>query len=298
MLSNLVVDKIQEILGNKYRIYLSNAFARKFTNAVNKDINYQTFDEYAEIIPGVFTMMPTSYNVAPFLSYNTSYELSLWCPLDNVKVDANGVIIDEVPHNVYDDLETLRTTLSNTTIAFSDTIRGKMTFSEPVAGTSIDNTGAYKRVVVSVRGLINLTDKGNYGSDTVIKIGLVPTGSTEPIFYEMKGITSRSFGTTNDGITSQEQGKQLPDTDAQSSGNSFTFSYDNYEDSTNPVLAFFYDIACGKIVNEKGFELPLQIYFKGTLKTQWNAIIDVDFQLPQGESGIDSIKVSAVRIGE
>ena len=296
MLSEKVLIKLQAVLGDKYQRSLGNAFSRKFTNPDNNDINFQAFESLENITPAVFTMQPANYNVAPFMSYNTNWELQFWCAIDNLKIDKNGTPLEVPAGNIFTDLETLRTTLAGK-ITVETGLYARMTFSEPVIGTAMDKTGQYKRVVISVRGLINLTDKGKFASDTIIKLGVAPSGGGSDVFFEMKGITQRLFNFTADGISTHEQGQTMADIDGEALTNGVSFSYDDWDDSTNLAMALLRDIAKGKIITDSAFTIPVQIYDGATLVASYDALLEVNIIAPQGESGLERVDVTLQRAG-
>ena len=297
-LEERVINKLQEIIGDKYELNLGVAFDRRYTMPVATasgtafDINYQAFDEKKDKIICVFTMQPTDYNVVPFLSYNTSYTLQFWYALDNLKTDKFGVPIGDLPVDIYADLERLRTALSNTTIDFGGNIKGKMTFSEPAKSTTYDNTGTGKRGVLTVSGKINLTDKGIFGSERIIKIG-VTTGETTT-FY---ALPKRSYMLSNEreGVSYHQVGNLRPNIDGQSNGNSVTFTYDNYADTNNLAMALIEKVAYGDSGTDSKIEVPVQIYKNTTKLVEYNAMLSANIIGENGETGMEIIQVTLHR---
>lgn len=195
--SERVMNKVANILGTKYKVDLDFNFNRKYTKVFNGQdkVDFQAFEELKGVVPCVFSMVTSTYAVAPFLSYNTTWQLLVWMPIDTryqeYSYDDNGnetietKEINDYP-NVYEDLDKLRKTLSNTTIDFGDNIKGSMTFSEPYAPNPVaDDTGASKRVVIEIRGQINLTDSSSrMGSDTHVMFGIQVEEESDPRYEE------------------------------------------------------------------------------------------------------------------
>lgn len=297
-LEERVINKLQDIIGDKYELNLGVAFDRRYTMPVATasgtafDINYQAFDEKKDKIICVFTMQPTDYNVVPFLNYNTSYTLQLWYALDNLKTDKFGVPIGDLPVDIYADLKSLRTALSNTTIDFGGSIKGKMTFSEPAKSTTYDNTGTGKRGVLTVSGKINLSDDAIFGSERIIKIG-VTTGE-KTTYYTMP---KRSYSISNDrdGTSTHPVGAVRPSVDGQVNGNSIMFTYDNYTDTTNKAMELIEKIACGVATVDTNYTVPVQIYKGSTEIISFNALISAVIQNQNGDTGTEIIQVTLQR---
>lgn len=292
-LSEKVLIKLQSVLGDKYQLSLGNAFARKYTNPVSGEVEMQAFESLGDKVPAVLTMVPAFYNLAPFLSYNTDFELQFWCPIDNLKYDKDGILLEEPAVNIYSDLENLRTTLTGN-VTIEDGLYAVIVFSEPVVGTASDKTGQYKRVVVTVRGKINLTDKGKLSGSTIIKLGI---GTDPVVYYEIKGITQKRFSATTDGATVQEQGTTMAHADGATLANSVTFTYDDWDDPKNLAMVFLREVAKGKIVTDSAFSIPVQIYEDATQIASYNALLDVSIISQQGNTGIDTVEVTLQRAG-
>lgn len=299
MFEELVISKFQEQLGDNYEINFGNAFDRRYTTPVSTpnglvyDINYQAFEEKKDKIICVLTMNKAQYNAVPFLSFNTQGTIQYWYRLDDLKTDKFGVPIGDTPIDIFTDIENLRTAFSNTTISFSDTIRGKMNFSNPVKSTTYDMTGKGKMGVITVDFYLNITDNGIFGSDRVIKIGVTVGAST--VYYAITGIRSYTIGNDREGASTQESGTTRPTLDGESNGNSIVFTYDNYVNSTNLAMSLIENIALGVSTTDETFSVPVQIYSGTTLKASFNALISASLLGQNGDTGLEVVQVTLQR---
>src|SRR5690554_3382544 len=120
MLIEKVIDKIQDILGDNYKVYDGNTFNSKYVNEVEKDINWQAFDENKGKILVNFIMLPAKYAVASFLSYNTTYSIEFWVPVE-FKIGLDGEPLENIV-NVWDDYQRLRQEFGSLVNLTEDTI--------------------------------------------------------------------------------------------------------------------------------------------------------------------------------
>lgn len=120
LLAEVVLNKFQDTLGANYKLFLGNAFNRKFTETARSiygdtmNYKYQAFNEYKNQIVTLFSLAPSLYSKAPFLSYNTKYTIQFWVPLNNLKINSAGENIEEPTFNIYDDIKALREALDDT----------------------------------------------------------------------------------------------------------------------------------------------------------------------------------------
>ena len=161
MLEKLLIEVLQKRLGSQYHFYDNDNFERRYTHAVQNygnqisQINYDTFEKNANKIIAVVSVMPAQYAVASFCALNTNYTLSLWVPVNFNMINSKGEYLVEPKFSVDKDLKELREALNNKTIDFGDGYKGEMTFGEPLSSGSYDNSGSYKRKLVTVTGKIN-----------------------------------------------------------------------------------------------------------------------------------------------
>lgn len=290
-LAEIVMNYLQVLLGDNYNLVLFNNFARDYTNPVTESFNEQVLNQDDKRL-GIFTLNPASFNVVPFVSYNSSYKLEIWYRIDDLKKDKNGVLLEVPENNVLDDLKTLEASLYGT-ITLDANYRAKMTYSEPMLSTNYDSTGEAKYGVATITGNINITDKGVYTSDRVIKIGI--TSGQTTTYYAINGIRNRQIKNDSNGETIQEQGSFKVSTNPESIAHSITFSFDEYTpDTANPAMQKLIDIAEGNDITTK--YLPVQIYKGNTLKVSFNALVDVNIVSENGDTGLERIDVSLTRL--
>lgn len=297
MLIEKVVDKIQEILGDNYAVYDGNMFASKYVDELKNDINWQAFDKDKGKIIVNFTMLPAEYGIAEFLSYNTTYNIEFWTPVE-FKVGLNGELLEEVV-DVWSDYHNLRKQLSGLTQLTQDIIEDDvvvknglnmlMSFGELVKGTAIDRTAQRKKNVLSASGGINISDNKELGNERKIKLSLDNTN-----FYEMKGVNNFSSGNERDGVSTQKVGNYRFETDVESELTSITFEYENYRDYSNPLLKKFEKIAYGG-TDENYFEIYVEIYKGHDKLAEWKGMLNVTLLNSNGNYGVDTLQIQIVR---
>lgn len=255
MIAEKLLNKLQDQLGSNYKLMLDNAFAEEYTNKQSDSVNWQAFEKDKDLIIGVLSLTNATYAVVPFISFATTYTLQFWLPVNVLKLDSNGELLETPKFNIFDDLEAMRIALNNKTNDFGE-YRGQITFSEPKKGTVLDIQSGTEKVVVTVTGSFDITDNGIYGRDTTIKIGI--TEDEEVAYYAINGVTNLILNGNVDGTSGQEQGETVPMQDGQLITNDISFNVDDAEGIANN---FIIDKAYG--VDVSITPVPIQIYRNG-----------------------------------
>lgn len=162
--TELVANKIQEILGGNYNVKPYSFFARDYIKPMNTpygkiyDIDYQAFEEMSRIVPVSVNFQETSP-----INSTTFYRTGIITAQFYVPVDALG---QDKGFNFFEDYEKLRNTLTDGRLAFIDEMsedniklyKAYFTLTEPITDGAIQSTGAYRRMLFSVQGNLTLAD--------------------------------------------------------------------------------------------------------------------------------------------
>jgi hypothetical protein len=123
-LTEAIALKFQSILGKQYKVMPYHGFSQKYTKAVNTpygpmyDINYQAFDELAEIIPACVQVQELSLVSTPYTCKSCSYSVKFWAPLDYIKTDKDGQIVETPKFDLFGDCANLYSSLVGSEIPF------------------------------------------------------------------------------------------------------------------------------------------------------------------------------------
>lgn len=183
LFNELMTNKLGEILGAKYKVYLNDAFNKQFTNPSYQgfDVNFQAFEELGDKIIAVFSSTPLQLVNSENKFYSLSYDLQLWTPLDVFQISKSGTLVKGF--DFYADIERIISAVTSGVLTLEDSTDNDgdegevseitsysvyMTMSEPMlANSMIDETGAYKRVVYRVNGTISADSGGVARGDSI-----------------------------------------------------------------------------------------------------------------------------------
>lgn len=172
MAAEMLALKFQELLGKQYKIFPNDAFSDKYTTVVKTElgqqleVSKQAFEDNKGKIIGIVEVPNATRANVDFYLMNANYSVNFWVPVNFIKRDPNGILLESPKFNFYGDVEKLINKITNEHIDFFDDKYGRMTISEPRLSGNIENTGTGKRKVVSVSGVATITDKGIFGADT------------------------------------------------------------------------------------------------------------------------------------
>ena len=186
----LLQDKLQALLGNRYAVFCNDAFERQFTTPMQTaygaqlDVNYQAFDQYAETIVAVLTTQPLKLYDLPYRLEQDTYTLAFWVPIDTIKFDENGMLLEAPKFSFDSDMAALKAALQGG-FELKETVgevevkyRAFMTCSEPKLLSSVtEKTGAYERAVYQVSGTVSISAEAlGLGKDITIEFTIDGTG--------------------------------------------------------------------------------------------------------------------------
>lgn len=305
MIEKLLLEKFRQILGNQYELFDSDFFNRNFTTVIpaygqySIQINYDTFNKYKDKIVGVIQVQQAQYGVTSYESLNTTYSLSLWIPINYQFISNNGENIKPSKFNIDQDLIKLRNELNNKTIMFSNGLKGELSFSNPSGVSSIENTGSYKRKIITITGKINLTSNGYYGRDYKIEIGKLNTNETYDYFI-IKDINSINFTPQPNTVENHEQGDLIPEENVEAVKQACVFTvndasiYDFNEEFTKLALSGkqsknMYMLRISKKISDESEFIEIVNY---------PVYLTVSLTYQYGDSDIGVFSVSCVRCKE
>lgn len=171
--AELLAVKLQESLGKRYKIFANDAFNDKFTTTVSNEymgqqlaVQKSAFEKFKGVIVGVVDAPNATRSNVDFYLINANYTVTFWVPVNFVKRDEDGALIETPKFNFYGDIETFADDITNKQIEFYGGLYGRMTISEPrLAAGGLEDTGSGKRKLMSVTGAVTITDKGVFGAD-------------------------------------------------------------------------------------------------------------------------------------
>ena len=293
--SEIITNKLQELLGNKYALFPISHFNKNYTEArainENGNFGYARFNtsEYGEFrkdkIVGVVTLSNPVRSNVDFYYMTTNYQIDFSVPVNTQITNRNGVLIDAPEFNFEADIDNLTGIITNKELNFNDTIKGKMTMSEP-SYVMNETDGEYNYEIMRVSGLVVLTDKGSFGGNYKVEINI--NGE----YVEVDDITS--FGTMYDVNSNaiQKQGKMRTEQNPVQSGWVATFTIDDII-TNNAARNVLYSIIHEnkEIINESALteklkrELPVRITTPHNNIHEFNAVVSISFQTTRNGNG-------------
>lgn len=298
MIEKLVLEKFKKQLGSQYELFDNHFFESNFTTTVSANgqmipaYQQDTFDKYGNKIIGVLQVQTAPYAVTSFEAINTTYTLSLWVPVNYMVVNAKGELLKDPKFNVDMDLRDLRLAYNNKTIDFSNGFRGELTFSEPVPVSGVENTGAYKRRVISITGKINISTQGYFGRDYALELGYLDETTQEVVYREIADFTSLNFTPNPSTIENHEQGDLVPKENVEVLKQACTFTMDDtaLDEKLNDILTKI--ALSGKMSSEK-FSLRVSKLKNGNYEEYANypvyLIVNLIFQRGTSDSGVFTV---------
>lgn len=162
--TELVANKIQEILGERYDVKPFSFFARDYIKPMNTpygkvyDIDYQVFEEMSRTVP-VSVLVQETNPINSTMFYRTGILTAHFY----VPVDAFG---SDAGFDFFADYERLRNTLTDGRLAFVDetdadnikVYKAYFTLAEPTTDGAVQSTGAYRRMLFTVQGNVTIAD--------------------------------------------------------------------------------------------------------------------------------------------
>ncbi len=300
MIEKLLINVLKKQLGSQYEFYDNDNFERRYTHVAQSfgnqisQINYDTFERNANKIIAVVSVLPAQYAVTSFCALNTNYTLSLWVPVNYNMINSKGEYLVEPKFNVDKDIKELREALNNQTIDFGDGYKGEMTFGEPSSSGSYDNSGSYKRKLVTVTGKINFTTKGYYGRDYKIEIG-VPNEETFD-YKTVSDITSLNFTPQSSPIENHEQGDIVPEESVEAVKQACLFTIDD-SSQDEELNTIFTRLALSGEMSKEAYMLKVSKRINGQFIefVNYSIYLTVNLIYQYGNSDVGTFTVSCMR---
>lgn len=175
----LLSIKLQELFGSDYIILPYAKLCTEYTTArqveENGNIGYirDYTNGYAQLrkskIIGIVNLQNPQRVNADFYYLTSSFKIDFSVPINIVKKDINGNVI-ETPHlQFFKKYEEVLNKIVNKTLNFANSYKGKMIISEPVFN-SLEDDGETKCAIYTANGTFNVTDKAQFGADYKIEI--------------------------------------------------------------------------------------------------------------------------------
>lgn len=244
--TELIANKIQEILGAKYLVKPYALFARDYIQPYNTpygktyDINYQAFEEMQNTIP-VSVLFQESTPINSDLYYRTGiFTVQFFVPVD--AVSKKGAVA------FFDDYEHLRIELTNGRIVLSAELVNKgaeerpeyvsewyksyFTLGEPTTDGAIQSTGAYRRMVFTATGNATIVDK-RFGTGDDYEITMFDDGGYTRSF---KNITNLVISRDEQGNAVQNEGTTATRQPPVSRVHTISFTVNDTDDDAVKVV--------------------------------------------------------------
>lgn len=298
----MIIEKLQELLGSQYVVRNNDAFNRSFTTplttpyGVQFDINEQAFEEYENKIIVVYKSTPVTLFNLPYEMRQENYTLSFWVPINYVKYDKFGRLIEQPQYNFFKDIKELKTALTSGEIDLGDN-RAFFSMSLPQLVSSTEKTGNHDRVVYQVTGNMSLADRDlATGSDTQVFFIL---NDTE---YEIENISDLHISAVTESNAIYEQGNLETRQEVAFIGQSLSFTVDDY--SSNEALNLIRDKTfknLEKLNNESSLErqdkVKVKLKHKGEDMITFWATLNTDYFVGN-KAGFGKYNVSLFNTGD
>lgn len=198
----IISDKLQTLLGSKYKIFADTFFNKNYTEArevrEGENVGYARFynNDYARlrkefIIGRVSVSNPTRSNSSAYY-VSSSIKIEFSVPRNIIKTTKNDIQLEPAPFSFDDDIEALISTITNATIQFNETYKGKMSLSEPTY-IMTEEDGEYQYDIMQMNGSVVVTDNAKFGSEYKVELGI------NGAYVELDGVTSFTEMMNTDG---------------------------------------------------------------------------------------------------
>lgn len=297
--ANILSEKFQELLGDKYKIMPLTQLQIDYTTATmslegeNVAFYQQWTEDYTKLkqnyIVGILSLTSPSRANADFYYVSSSYSLEFSVPMNNQVRNIEGGLLKEPKFTFFYDIDKLIDNVLNKKLQINNKFC-KMTINEPVyKGKETDGENQYAIFVVS--GNVIISDKANFGSDYKVEINV------DGEFVELDGVNTFSEIYNTDANAIVKQGKaKLEQNTAQISW-ACTLSLDDVE-TENKARQRLYEIVHENIelINPNGEDealkrkLPVRITTKSGNVHSFNALVSITFGTTR--NGVGSLDIS------
>lgn len=304
--AELVAQKFQNVLGSQYKLCVDHAFRAAYVKptpspyGLEYTIDHQAFNEYKNTIMAVVATTNNSLVSSPFRADNLAYTVQFWVPLDFLKINSDGTLIEAPKFDFYSDIERLKTALNNTEIAIATGLKAFFTISDPSVFGNVEKSGAYARMPMQILGQVAIYDsKLSTGSKYKIKVVL---GGTE---YEFENYTDYTEGRATDSNYITDGNSVVPKQEIAATSWECAFMVDDYNSANNPEIKLLEDICRAfkteltptASTAEKKYKVLTRLYTNTTLTKEFWGIISAEHIIP-GKAGFCKYKVSITYSGE
>ena len=304
----LITYKLNELLGAKYKLFTNGVFQSEFTStkkdpyngSLYSDIEYQAFDKYKNSIIGVVTSTQTSLVASLYRADNVTYTVLFWVPLDFLKHDKDGRLLEKPKFDFYGDMTALKTALLGQEINIYSGLRAFFTMSEPSLVGNIDKTGAFKRAPMQITGQAAIYDtKLKTGKDYRVSVMI---DGTE---YFFENITDFSLAKPTDANNIPKSNSILSTQEPANTNNACSFSIDDYDAENRPAVKLIHDVCRGlktelsptETTPEKKLKIKVRYYTGATKTAEFYGIMSAE-QSYAGMAGLSRFNVSIENSGE
>jgi hypothetical protein len=205
--TQIISDKFQELLGDKYKVLPFAQLQLDYTTAVrNCDGDnigyYQVYnDKFTKLrqdkIIGIVTISAPTRANADFYYLTSSYSIDFSVPTNNQFRDANGNLVQEPKFTFFEDIENLIDKVINKKLTVGDKFC-KLTITEPTfKGKETDGENEY--AIFTISGIIVISDKANFGSDYKVELNI------DGEYVELDGINTYNELLNTDGNAISKQ---------------------------------------------------------------------------------------------
>ena len=294
----LLANKIQEMLGNKYAIFPIYHFRKNYTEAKqvieNGNVGYAVYtnSQYGDFrknkIVGILQIENPSRSNVNFYHLTGSYKIEFSVPRNIWKTNKNGQLIEPIPFDFQNEIETFANSVINSTITVSSSLRCKMTMGEALYITT-ETDGEFEYDIMRVSGQIVLTSGAKFGSDYTVEFKV---GSTGDGYVALDDIISYSESNDVNSNAIQKQGKMKTEQNPVQSGWVATVQIDDIT-TTNLARTFIYGVIHNNTeeINPTGTskklkrEIPVRITSPHGQTHSFNAIMSIDFRSTSNGTG-------------
>ena len=299
--SEFISEKIQELLGENYKIFSNSHFNKNYTEARQirdgEDIGYirQHTSDYGTLrkkyVVGVLSLNNAIRSNTDAYYLTSGYKIEFSVPRNIVKTDRDNNEIEINDFDFNEDIQQLINSVVNQTLS-NGIYNIKMTMSEPSYITT-EKDGEYNYDIMQVSGSIIISDRVVFGDSYSIEFFI--NGE----YVQLDGINTfrETYNTDNNAIVKQNTTKV--EQNLSEAGWVCTFSIDDIE-TINEARLLIYDIAHKnrEIINQTGETEALKRKIKVRIKNIhglnhiFYAIISVNFSVDRNGAGVYSVSLT------
>lgn len=300
--SEIISNKIEQLLGDNYKVFPISHFNKNFTEAreciENGNIGYVRLpnSDYGTFrknrVVGVLTLGTPSRANADIFYLSSTYNIDFSVPRNIEVTNKYGDLTKENAFNFNEDIDALINTTINNNIEFEDDYKGRITISEPTYLLN-ETDGEFTYDIMRVTGQIVISDKASFGGDYKVEFNI------DGEYVELDSVNSYNEVLTTDGNAIARQGQAKIEQNLAQSGWACTFSIDDYL-SENKARLKLYDIIHNnlEIINPNADsealkrKLPVRTTTPSGSSREFNAIVGITFSTTRNGVGTYDISLT------